>query len=471
MITYKPHEFAKLIGVSIRTLQRWDMDSKLIAKRSPSNRRYYTHDQYEAYVNQNLVNDKTKSFIKYISHLLTTSCDQLAMIEVDINGLKTLNATYGETVCNQLINKMRCILTTFIGDERCILNPMADIFTMITSYTSVQSLIRSIEAIDKKLIDINPDILYCMSWGIYLIKNRNETVLSMMDKTTIARKSVKRHAIDNIGLFVPCLQDDINRIQLIENKMAKALRNNEFALYLQPKYDLSNNRMNGAEALIRWIESDGSVIEPSDFIPIFEQNGFVIRTDRFVWEEVCKTLKKWKDENLPLVPISINVSRRNLLNDDFTEYLTELMNEYQIDKNLIEIEITESFDAPINESLVKQLKKNGFRLLMDDFGAGYSSLNHLHKTDFDIIKLDKEFLSKFMESNRGRMIVQRTISMIKDINLNIVAEGVETPEQARFLEDHGCDTAQGFLYSKPLPVPEFEKLLLNEKRSMKVGTE
>lgn len=464
MSTYKPHEFADLIGVSIRTLQRWDMDGKLIAKRSPSNRRYYTQDQYQDYIDRNKTENAAVSFTDYAAELLTTSHDQLAMIQVDINGLKTLNAAYGETVCNKLIKDMSIALTSFAGNEQNITNPFADVFVMIHSYTNVQSLIRSIENMDKQLTDINPDISYCLSWGVYPIKNRNETVLSIIDKTTIARKSVKRHAIDNIGIFTPSLQDDMNRIQLIENKMAKALKNNEFALYLQPKYDLTNNVINGAEALIRWIEPDGSVIEPSDFIPIFEQNGFVIRTDRFIWEEVCKTLKKWKDENIPLIPISINASRRNLANDDFTTYLNELMCEYHIDKNLIEIEITESFDAPVNESLVKQLKSNGFRLLMDDFGSGYSSLNNLHRTDFDIIKLDKAFLSKFMESERGRMIMQHTISMIKDINLNIIAEGVETQEQAKFLENNGCDAAQGFLYSKPLPVHEFEKLLINEKR-------
>lgn len=463
MVTYKPSEFAKMIGVSTRTLQRWDTEGKLIAKRSPSNRRYYTQTQYDEYIHQNTYINSLDTFKRHVKDILSSNMHPFAMIQLDIDGLKTLNATYGEDVCDNILQQIQMVLTSFVKNKYDVINPSADIFMFIYEYSSKNILLNNIHELNKKLTDINKNIHYRISWGMYYIDNRNESVLSIIDKTTIARLSIKHHALTNIGLYTPEMQSNINHIQLIENKMVTALENNEFVLYLQPKYDLTTNRINGAEALIRWIESDGSMMEPSDFLPVFERNGFIVKTDRFIWEEACKLIKKWKLHNQPIVPISINVSRYNLENHDFIYYLNDLSEKYDIEKQYIEIEITESLDMPVDDTLIQKLKKNGFLLLMDDFGSGYSSLNTLHQTSFNIIKLDREFLSHFMESHYGEQIIQHTISMIKDINLDIIAEGVETKEQAKFLKDNGCNTVQGFLYSKPIPVDEFEKLLLENK--------
>ncbi|MBO5435420.1 EAL domain-containing protein [bacterium] len=466
MKIYKISEFANKIGVSTKTLHRWDMSGKLKAHRTPSNHRYYTHQQYMDYItSQNISND-----INLLKLIESSPCN-MAIIQVDIDGFKTLNALYGESACDEILDYIDSNLKSFINNTQHVLNRSADVFTILHEYTDETALIDIIKSWDEILSNYKK-ISYRLTWGIYFI-NQNDDTLStrtLLDRASIARKSVKGYALNNIGEYKKQLQDQIDKIQNIESKMFKALENNEFVLYIQPKYNIHLNKIVGGEALVRWIESDGNVIMPNDFIPIFEKNSFVVNTDRFIWEEVCKTLARWKNEGVPLIPISINVSRKNLVNTDLVDYLENLINTYEIDKKYIEIEITESLNDSLSSKAFLDLKNKGFVLLMDDFGSGYSSLNTLKNTDFDVIKLDKQFLSKFMHNSRGQKIIAHTILMIKDINLGVIAEGVETEEQAAFLEQNGCDIAQGFLYSKPLTVSDFENLLKNNSDKIEVSS-
>ena len=240
--------------------------------------------------------------------------------------------------------------------------------------------------------------------------------------------------------------------------MQNALLNNEFVMYLQPKYSISTGRIIGAEALTRWISPEKGMISPAEFIPLFERNGFIIKLDQFIWEEACKKIRSWLDTGLKPVPISVNVSREYLHSFDIVAQITSLVKKYNIPFDMLELEITESAESAGVEDVVKSLKNSGFTMLMDDFGSGYSSLNMLKTTQFDVLKIDRDFLSEFMESERGRKIIAHTISMSRDIGLDIIAEGVETKEQALFLSDCGCDAAQGFYYSKPLPQKEFDEV-------------
>ena len=239
--------------------------------------------------------------------------------------------------------------------------------------------------------------------------------------------------------------------------MQNALLNNEFVMYLQPKYSISANRIIGAEALTRWISPEKGMISPADFIPLFEKNGFIVKLDRFIWEEACKKIRSWIDKGITPVPISVNISREYLHSFDVVEYISELVKKYNIPKHYLELEITESAESTGVEGIVGRLKDAGFTMLMDDFGSGYSSLNMLKTTRFDVLKIDRDFLSEFMESDRGRKIIAHTISMSHDIGLDIIAEGVETTEQAHFLSVCGCDAAQGFLYSRPLSQKDFDE--------------
>ena len=230
-------------------------------------------------------------------------------------------------------------------------------------------------------------------------------------------------------------------------------------MYLQPKYSIASDRVIGAEALARWIHPKRGMISPMDFIPVFEQNGFIVKLDRFIWECACRKLDEWRRLRMPMLPISVNVSRVHLNRDTLVDELEALLAKYDIPHRYFELEITESVENVNSDQAIRELKKRGFTLLMDDFGSGYSSLNMLNSTPFDIIKIDKDFLSSLLDSGRGQNIIRHTIAMSHEIGLELIAEGVETKEQAEFLSSCGCDQAQGYYYSRPVPVAEFDCLL------------
>lgn len=193
----------------------------------------------------------------------------------------------------------------------------------------------------------------------------------------------------------------------------------------------------------------------------------MVKIDEYIWESACREIRKWLDKGITPVPISVNVSRVHLNNGDFLNYLNDLIKKYDIPKEYLELEITESTENINSNAMIQAAKEQGFRLLMDDFGSGYSSLNTLKNTPFDVLKIDKSFLSSSMESKRGQKIISHTIAMSQDIGLDLIAEGVETREQADFLSHCGCDIAQGFLYSRPIPVIEFDKMMFRKAEEEK----
>ena len=255
-------------------------------------------------------------------------------------------------------------------------------------------------------------------------------------------------------------EQDNNQAARIEEIEEQALANGEFHIYLQPKYTYDKNRgkIVGAEALVRWIDSENHIKSPAEFIPIFEKNGFILKLDQFMWEGCCRLLRKWMDDGRTPVPISVNVSRIYLGKTDVVGYIQNLIKKYCIPIELLQIEITETAENQETIQYANDFKAAGFTLMMDDFGSGLSSLSMLKDTPFDVLKMDRLFLDECLENEHGKMIVSHVISMSGDLGLDIIAEGVETREQADFLYDHGCQTAQGFYFSRPVPAAEFEKM-------------
>ena len=259
------------------------------------------------------------------------------------------------------------------------------------------------------------------------------------------------------------MEQQIQKERMIVSNMESALVNNEFKVFLQPKIDLVSNQIVGAEALVRWKRPDGTMLPPNDFIPLFERNGFIIRLDFFMYEQVCKLLNKWKMSGSRIVPISVNVSRIHLYQDDFMDKILRLVESYEIDPSMIEFELTESIflnNTRTAINMMKDLRNYGFCVSIDDFGAGYSSLNLLKDMRTDVLKLDKEFFREGDMQQEERIIVSSIISMAKQLNMKVLSEGVETEMQSDFLKAVQCDMAQGYLYAKPLPVSDFEKMLL-----------
>ena len=245
--------------------------------------------------------------------------------------------------------------------------------------------------------------------------------------------------------------------------MEKAFENREFVVYMQPRVLLANDEIKGAEALVRWKKKDGSIIYPNDFIPVFERNKSVTQLDFYVYEEVCRYLKERLESGKKTVAISVNVSRVHLYSiDEFITKIKGLLVKYNIPPKYLEFELTEtSFTDKVDDSitLLSRLRKLGVKVSLDDFGSGYSSLNVLTKLPLDILKIDKEFLRDFENDSEEKIVIPSVIEMAKKLNLEVVCEGVETKEHVEFLRSIGCEYAQGYYYSKPIPQEEFDRLL------------
>lgn len=381
-----------------------------------------------------------------------------AIIQFDVVRFKLINDTYGEAKGTELLNYFNDVLGVFCSEKQLFSRLSADVFMILTPYEKQEDIERFIRTLEKCLSGFE-DMSYSFAFGVYFINNKSLPSRMMGDAAAIARIKIKGNALENIGYYTEDQKIEIKVRKEIEDKMNNALENKEFIMYLQPKYSISENTIIGAEALVRWIQPNKGVVCPQEFIPIFEQNGFIVKLDRYMWECACKEMRRWIDKGYEPVPISVNVSRMHLKDAEFIYYIEYLLDKYGIEKDLLELEITETIENINANMMVKEAKKHGFTLLMDDFGSGYSSLNTLKSTPFDVLKIDRSFLNSFMESSRGQKIISHTIAMSHDIGLDLIAEGVETREQADFLSASGCNAAQGFYFSKPIPTDEFEMLL------------
>ena len=302
--------------------------------------------------------------------------------------------------------------------------------------------------------------------GRYAVTNLSEPVTSMYDRAKIAANSIRSNYEKNIELYNDSMRTDLVKRQKIVDSMREALANGEFEAWFQPQYNHATGALIGAEALVRW-KKDGKYISPAEFIPIFEQNGFIYETDRYIWEQVCIKLRGWIDAGFSPLPVSVNISRRDIQHSDFVEVITGIVKKYGIPEKLFRVEITESSFAGSEELICERVTKLvslGYTVEIDDFGSGYSTLNTLKDVPASVLKLDMKFFES--KKNRGRAgnIVESIVRMAKWLGMAVIAEGVEQKEQADYLKSIGCYYIQGFYYAKPMPAQDYEKLLENSSK-------
>lgn len=384
---------------------------------------------------------------------------EIAFIQFDVERFKLINETYGVEVGDELLQFFNDSLAIICTEKQPFCRLTADVYMIVTTFDNKVGLLKFINKIESMLCGYH-GMEYRLVFGVCIVEDRSAHTRRHGDNASLARQLIKGNALQNIGFYSSDMKTSLQKKKSIEDDMQKALLNNEFMMFLQPKHSISTGKIIGAEALARWKHPTRGMVSPAEFIPVFEENGFIIKLDTFIWEEACKRIRKWIDCGISPVPVSVNISREYVHTFDVTSMLLKLVEKHDIPISLLELEITESADSIGVEEIVRKLKSSGFKMLMDDFGSGYSSLNMLKNTPFDVLKIDKSFLDEFMDTDRGRKIIEHTISMSQDIGLDIIAEGVETNEQAQFLSQCGCDAAQGFFYSKPIPADEFDKRLL-----------
>ena len=275
----------------------------------------------------------------------------------------------------------------------------------------------------------------------------------------MAHSASKGEVFEKFHIFDEKIEEELEKESKIEHEMYQALKDREFKVFYQPKFDAKAETLYGAEALVRW-EHKGEMIPPSEFIPLFEKNKFILQLDLYIFEQVCSDIKMWK-EQLGVEPvISVNISRAHFLEDDFLKKYMLITSKYGINTNKIDFEITESatIEAGINIiEIMRNIKKLGFLISIDDFGTGYSSLSTIQDMPADILKIDKSFVDGIGRSEKN--IIDYILTMAKELNLMTIAEGVETKEQRDYLLARGCDIIQGYYYAKPMPKDEFEGYL------------
>jgi len=310
-----------------------------------------------------------------------------------------------------------------------------------------------------------PMVTLHMNVGLYPIPKGDADIVAAVDKAQSARKRNK----NNYNCPVLIYTETLNKQYYAESKILplfeKALENKEILVYLQPKIESRTGKLVGMEALARLRDDDGSIIPPDLFIPILERTGRIIELDRYMAEASADLIRKWMGNDIEPIPISINLSRVHFQSVDFIERITDKIEENHIPPEFIELEITENVffeNAKFIFEKICELKEYGFKVSMDDFGAGYSSLNLIGVLPVDIVKLDKGFLRDGLKAVRGKTIIKGLIGILNEVGLGIVCEGVETQEEEHMLKEYGCSIIQGFLYDGPLPIADFERKYMKQ---------
>jgi len=331
---------------------------------------------------------------------------------------------------------------------------------------------------DLENIDVNHSFTYHLGVSVLLpprdangriLRRRYIDLEQDYNNAVTARNTLNGKEDSGIAYFDLKLVEERKWHDQVEEHCREALTNQEFLVYYQPKYDPVTGIMKGTEALIRWQSPALGFVSPGKFIPIFEQNGFITEIDHYMLEHVAMDQKKWLDQGIECVPISVNISRAHFIESDLAEQIRDTVDKAGAPRNLIEIELTESAFFDDKNTLIKtisKLKEYGFAVSMDDFGSGYSSLNSLKDMPLDILKLDAEFFRGEAQGERGKIVVSETIKLARSLNMRTVAEGVEIKEQVDFLAEQGCDMIQGFYFAKPMPSDEYV-VKLTEKKAEK----
>ena len=290
-------------------------------------------------------------------------------------------------------------------------------------------------------------------------------IMGAIDRAISAQKTIRDHEFYNenvIAYYDRAMREKLRERRFIESHMIEALHNGEFHVFYQPKVNIETGRVVGAEALVRWVQPDGTLVSPGKFVPIFEENGFITEMDFSIYRQAVADIAKWLRMGIEVPMISLNVSRRHLSDDDFCEKFNALVDGLDVPHGTIELEITESL---LTENLNKLVdvtswfKERGYRISIDDFGSGYSSLNLITMIPFDTLKIDGGFFLKNDLTDKNKKVITSVVSLAKSLNLATVSEGVETQSQVDFLKDLGCDMIQGFFYYKPMPSSDFEQVI------------
>lgn len=387
----------------------------------------------------------------------------------DIKKFKYFNDLFGYQAGDAVLRHLADHLNRDAEADALFCRISADNFAGIRIYREKEELAAWFQQLSASLADadigVSSPLHMEMSMGIYCLEDIDDdlSIDDMINRANMAQKSVKQLGGSHYAFFNSQLRERIRRETEMESLMEAGLANGEFKLYLQPKINIQHgNRIVGAEVLTRWDCKGKGLLSPAEFIPLFEKNGFIAKLDRYMFEQICRWLQGYLQMRRPTLNIAINVSRLGLLRKDFIEYYAAIKKKYAIPDHILELELTESLilddDNMFRETVIR-LQENGFICSLDDFGAGYSSLNVLKTLPIDVLKLDILFFRESVDIQRAHTVIAHILAMAKELRIKTIAEGVETASQVNFLREAGCDVVQGYAFSQPMPLADFERFL------------
>ncbi len=418
---------------------------------------------------------KNKFFVEIQNILLKFPYKKYVFIIFDIDHFQLINTFFGIGEGDRLLIYLTdCAKEIFKDNKNAIMGRIGgDIFGVFFPLEADISLQELEETINRKTKEIlnnyREDYSLEASVGVYCIEDNLESFEHIHSKVSMAIKYCKELPGVTTVFYDKSMLDLQIKKQNITNDMVRALQNEEFLVFLQPKFHLETNTVVGAEALVRWNHPTKGFISPGEFIPIFEQNGYILKVDYYVWDKACCYAAIFKKMNIKNIPVSINISRIDMKDSNLHKKLLQLVEKYEIEISDIHLEITESAyidNTKVILNKIKELKKLGFIIEMDDFGTGYSSLNMLSEMPVDVLKLDMGFLQTYNGKKSSASVIGTVMLLANRLNLDVIAEGVETKEQVEFLKSIGCSIGQGYFFSKPIDFDTFLNLLKRNNKKI-----
>ncbi len=403
-------------------------------------------------------------FFEYASRLETAgNGGRMDAVVIDLDRFNVINSLYGRSFGNSVLKAVATSLLPLLGESNGIACRFEkDIFYVLCEHhDSYDSMA---EKICSDLRSLSTSIRFSVRIGVLPDVSRVTSLLQQFETARTACNSIKSDRLRSVAFY----SDEMHKKELLEerllNEMQKALDENQFVVWFQPKLDIREDKpvLCSSEALVRWRHPELGMVSPGVFIPLFERNALISKLDRYVWNQAARQVARCKAKYGVSVPVSVNVSRIDLFDPDLKQTMLGILEENGLEFRDFLLEVTESAYSDDGEHLVgaiKDMRDTGFRIEMDDFGAGYSSLNSLSEMPVDIIKLDMSFTRKIHESKTTLRVVELIVELAKSLGALVVAEGVETETQYRLLKQAGCDCVQGYYFSKPLPAEEFEAFI------------
>ncbi len=388
------------------------------------------------------------------------------VLRLNIVRFKLINEILGREVGDEILIALARTLKRAVGFDGTYARMDADHFVCCLPYEKMKEGTKFYKVLQGGISELEKKYSLTVHGGVYVIKDRTLSISVMCDRAGTACQNIRDNMVKQFSFYSEEEAERDREELMLVREMVKAVQGGQFHIVLQPIFDVKTERPVSAEALVRWKHPEKGVISPGIFVPLFEKSGLISRLDMFVCEEACRVLAKLKKDGVAVCPISINISRVDFCEPDLVQRINDMIEKYGLEKRLIKIEVTESAYTQNPREIIQQVaqfRKEGYEVLMDDFGSGYSSLNTLRELPANILKIDMEFMNQLENSGRAASILLCIVKMSKMLGMKTVAEGVENQSQVDFLRNIGCDSIQGYFFSPPIKPMEFRNLLAGQE--------